>query len=722
MLFNTVLGCVVFLITNISLLYTSHLLVRRFLPNAPASVRLVAIGTLFYAFIILIFQALSPFHAITKTWVTITCLLLALGSHLIWGKLSNLQADIEPIRIWIRDGLSSKWAVLLIICGFVVLLSLSRALLMPPLHWDSLAYHLTSAALWIKKGTLLIFQAPYKMQNVHFPINGEIFASWLLLPFHNDLLVNTMNFPITLLGGISCYAIARELGLNRRDASFAPALICFAPMISAQITTGYVDNAVFAFCTTSVLFVLRYLRRGYLYDGFLTVSAAGIMLGIKYSVIPVAGIIIIATIIKTLALARYPGFSRKLCLILLGLFMLCMLGGRQYIRNTVEAGNPLYPFPLTIFNKTFEGRDALEVEKKLGINRMWSLALDKSSLWEREYKKFCYFSLAAGPKYLLFLFLALTSLFTRPHHVPKRCWYLLYIMWFIPIIIFYTNTSATIARDAPGDIVHTRYFSLYIALFTTQGLVVLLTRFKQSTYIKFVLTAFVAWDLLYINKSHLWKVEVLYPYVALIIPLVIIIRKIVAEKFKVFSLKEKIFSTSTRLSIKNRILFKRWSIYVFSFFVLVTGLDLLQSYRDATRYTYYYWHTDYHNFPRIYVNGWAFLDQPDEKKTIALTSAWHEPGTAWFFYPLMGRWLQNDITYISAKYKWEVPIWLHRGLLGGNNFSIWLHNLKRKKADYIFVQKPWPPELKWIKRNPDKFQLVFSDKHFNIFKYMDRDT
>ena len=109
MLFNTVLGCVVFLITNISLLYTSHLLVRRFLPNAPASVRLVAIGTLFYAFIILIFQALSPFHAITKTWVTITCLLLALGSHLIWGKLSNLQADIEPIRIWIRDGLSSKW-------------------------------------------------------------------------------------------------------------------------------------------------------------------------------------------------------------------------------------------------------------------------------------------------------------------------------------------------------------------------------------------------------------------------------------------------------------------------------------------------------------------------------------------------------------------------------------------------------------------------------------
>ena len=214
----------------------------------------------------------------------------------------------------------------------------------------------------------------------------------------------------------------------------------------------------------------------------------------------------------------------------------------------------------------------------------------------------------------------------------------------------------------------------------------------------------------------------LYPFVALIIPLVLIVLMVIAEKFEVFGSKEKTFSIPTRLSIKNRIHFKRWSTYICSFFVLVIGLDLLQSYRDATRYTYYYTHTDYHNFPRNYINGWVFLDQPDEKKTIALTSAWQRPGTAWFFYPLMGRWLQNDITYISAKYKWGVPTWLHRGLLGGNNFSIWLHNLKRKKADYIFVQKPWPVELIWIKRNPDKFQLVFSDKHCSIFKYMDKDT
>jgi hypothetical protein len=117
------------------------------------------------------------------------------------------------------------------------------------------------------------------------------------------------------------------------------------------------------------------------------------------------------------------------------------------------------------------------------------------------------------------------------------------------------------------------------------------------------------------------------------------------------------------------------------------------------------------------VNGWEFLDQPDEKKTIAITMDWEPPGGKWLFYPLLGRWFQNDIVYVSAKYKWEVPTWLHRGMLRGNDFSIWLYNLKRKKVDYILVQTPWPIELNWMLKHPDEFQLMFFDKNFKIFKY-----
>jgi hypothetical protein len=130
---NTILGSLIFITTNLSLLYVCHLSARRFIPHIPPPVRLVAIGTLFYAFIIILLQVLSPFFAITKFWVTAFCLLLALAAHFLWGKLRDLNADIEPIRKWLLDGLSSRWAVLIIIGGFVVFLSFTRALLMPPL-------------------------------------------------------------------------------------------------------------------------------------------------------------------------------------------------------------------------------------------------------------------------------------------------------------------------------------------------------------------------------------------------------------------------------------------------------------------------------------------------------------------------------------------------------------------------------------------------------------
>jgi len=723
MLFNTLLGCAVFLITNLSLLYTSHLCVRRFLPNAPPSVRLVAIGLLYYSFIILIFQALSPFHAISKTWVTITCLLLALISHFLWGKQRNLQADIEPIRLWLRDGLTSRWAALLIICGFVVLLSFSRALLMPPLAWDCLTYHLTFAALWIKKGTLLIFNAPDQIQYAHFPINGEIFSSWLLLPFHNDLLVNTMNFPIILLGGVSCYSIARELGLSRKEASFAPALLCFTPAIYSQITTEYIDNTVFAFCSVSVLFTLRYLRRGHICDVLLAFLGSGILLGIKYTGIPLVGLLFITATIKTLRLVSYSGFLKKVCLLLLGLFLLCILGGRQYILNSIEAGNPLYPLSVKILNQEiFEGWGRADQVDKWVSNHEKGTGWDKFSFWEREYRKFCYLSRTAGPKFSLFLILALISLFTRPHHISKKVWYFLAIMWVVPIVLFYTNTSADFARRAYWIDRSTRFLSPYIALFTIQCLVIIQKFSKYFRKLDFFLVALVVWDLFYIRKTHMWEVSVLYPFVVLMIPLLIIIFNLARERLNLFTPKEGTFLTTTGLFTLDGNITKKWMAYALVFIFLVTGLYLLQRYRDNTRHTYYLGHIDLNRIPTTLVKGWEFLDQPDEKNTIALTIDWNPPGHHWFFYPLLGRWLQNDIIYISAKHKWEVPTWLHRGLLRGNDFSIWLYNLKKKKVDYIMVQTPWPIELNWMLKHPDEFQLVFSDKNCKIFKFSEEEA
>ena len=153
-------GCAVFLTGNISLLYAAHLVTRRFYSAAPPAARLAASGTVFYALVVLTLQALSPLHAITGPGVAISSFVIALVFHLLWRKHRNFRADLEPVAAWVRNGLASRWSLLIIAGGFVVLLSLSRALLMPPMSWDSLTYHLTFAAYWVQKGSLLRFIAP----------------------------------------------------------------------------------------------------------------------------------------------------------------------------------------------------------------------------------------------------------------------------------------------------------------------------------------------------------------------------------------------------------------------------------------------------------------------------------------------------------------------------------------------------------------------------------
>jgi hypothetical protein len=589
---------------------------------------------------------------------------------------------------------------------------------MPPLAWDCLTYHLTFAALWIQKGSLLLFKAPDQIINcAHFPMNGEIFASWFLLPFHDDLLVKTINFPITLLGGISCYAIARELGLTRKEAGFAPALICFAPMIYVQITTQYVDSATFTFCSATVLFTLRYLLKRHIHDAIFAFIGVGILLGVKYNGIPVVGLIFIAISIKMMSHASQSGFLKKLSLILLGLLILCTLGGRQYILNTIEAGNPLYPLSVKVLDKEiFKGWDKMEQMEEWISEYEKEKGWDEFSLWEKEYRKFLYLSRTAGPKFYLFLILALISLFTRPREISKRNWYFLAIMWIVPSVLYFSDTS--VAKRGQWIDASTRYLSPFLALFTIQGLVVIKKISKHFKRIDFFLVALVVWDLLYIGKTHMWEVAILYPFMALMVLLIIIIFNLVRERLKLFAPKEGTFLTTTGLSTLDGNITKKWITYALVFIFLVTGLYFLQSYRDNTRYRYYLKHLDLKVFKYNLnlVDCWEFLDQPDDKKIIAMTMGWQPPGAYWFFYPLLGRWLQNDIVYISAKHKWEVPTWLDHGLLRGDDFSIWLHNVKRKEVDYILVVKPWPIELTWMQQNKDKFQLLFTDRNCKIFK------
>jgi hypothetical protein len=718
MLFETFLACSIFLITNTSLLYAAHLLVRRFIHHCPASVRLVGTGTLFYAFIVLIYQSLSPFHAISRLWVTVTCICIAGLLHVLWGKHRDFKAEVEPLRVWLRDGLKSRWAVLIIMCGFIMLLSLSRALLMPPLGWDCLSYHLTFAALWIKRGTLFLFEAPEQIISCgHLPINGEIFASWLLLPFSSDLLVNAMNFPLTFLAGVACYAVGRELGLPRWAAGWVPVLICLSPTVYDLITTAYVDNALFAFSIALVLFVLRYIRKGFIEDACFAAIAAGMAVGIKYNGIIIAGIAVFAVLLKMLVSARYSGFFKKLGICLAGLLLIISLGGRRYILNTIDAANPLYPFPLKIFSyEIFEGWEELTNLEKWVAEFDEKEGLIQRSAWEREYRKFSYVQMAPGPKFAFFLIMALLGLFLRPKSISVKQWYFIAAVWIIPIISYFAEGSTGVARGGPWADGSGRYLITSIALFTIQGLVTVQQFSSLFKKIFFFLAAFVLLDFIHLNSGHLWEVEVLYPLVIILSIASMAFSEALPRLFRKL-MPARMVSAQGGEERSAGIIAVRWSSVALYLLLLVISLSLLQGYRDRTRYFYYRRHTDLHNIPRKFVGGWEFIDNLDEHKVIAFSRGYAQPNHEWFFYPLMGSRLQNDVIYLSALNKWDVPTWVDQGMLRGDDPKIWLYNLKQQKVDHVFIQEPWPIEMSWIMSRKDDFELIYTDRYCRIYKY-----
>ena len=209
-------------------------------------------------------------------------------------------------------------------------------------------------------------------------------------------------------------------------------------------------------------------------------------------------------------------------------------------------------------------------------------------------------------------------------------------------------------RELIGSDGSTRYLSPIMALFTIQGLVFIQ---KLSNYVKkidFVLISLVAWDLLYTGKKSyvggrsiisLYSIDDTLDYNHI---------QSCAGKAEIVCSKEGTFLTTTGLSALDANITKKWITYALVFIFLVTGLHFLQNYRDTTRYIYYGGHTDLEDHSKKFVNAWEFLDHPDGSKTIAMTMGWEPPGDHWFFYPLLGRWLQNDIVYISAKYGGEI--------------------------------------------------------------------
>src|SRR5262245_57150266 len=181
-------GALLFVGLNVLVAYTAHVIGRRLFPSADGPVRLTAWALTCVAEVVLLTQILSPFGLYRREVALLVVAGVALVVHVAWRSFANVRADLTAAWLSAR-AMATSWAVVVLALALSALVALAgRAVTWRPMGWDSMTYHMPTAAAYVQTGRLVALEGPLSIDHyAHFPKNGEMLAAWLLLPFHADI-------------------------------------------------------------------------------------------------------------------------------------------------------------------------------------------------------------------------------------------------------------------------------------------------------------------------------------------------------------------------------------------------------------------------------------------------------------------------------------------------------------------------------------------------------
>ncbi|MDD5552687.1 MAG: hypothetical protein PHE18_02315 [Candidatus Omnitrophica bacterium] len=559
----------------------------------------------------------------------------------------------------------------------------------PPFGWDSLNYHFTFPVEWLKNANLhtpiTVFDDPSPS---YYPIGASLYFFWLILPFKSVFMADLGQVPFFVLAFFAVFSISRKLSLNREFSFLAASLFFMIPNFFKQLQIAYADvmmAALFLACLNS-LFLLRgeFSRRNTLSWSL----SLGLMLSTKTVALPYSALLTIPFIYLTVKNIN------RVYLFFFSAAVVCALGGFSYIRNFIEAQNPLYPL-----NLSFWGREILKGPISAADYR------SRFSLGDYRFVKMLFHE-GLGLQTLLFVlpasFLALPIAFIKKR---RGVGFFKGYLFCLPVLLF-------LAYRFIIPYANLRY------LYPLLGLGVIL--------------AFYTADKLNLPRS---SINILSA-----ICVISSMAELAKRRELVTSaiLAILIFALSLIMIIRRpRIPVKKSVLYMGIVISAVISLFVLQDYYIKNEYPRYLKMVKYSGFWPDAAKAWDWLNSNTEGDNVAYAG---RPVP----FPLYGTNFKNNVYYVSVNktepaklhyfpdsdYAWgEDFISLHMSFeeegnyRGGADFSTWMNNLGRRGTDYLFVyslhqtkELAFPVEDDWARQNKVFFRPVFINDTIHIYK------
>lgn len=664
--------------------YVSYGLTARLFPSVRRSVFMAAAALVFFFLATAGFHVLAALARFRMPMALLLSLLASVCCHAAVMPIAEfarrLAGDVRgPVRAVLRASPVLK-VIVIVTCGLVSL-KLSKTLLIPPLGWDAVSYHMAKAAMWIQHGRLQTLRGPGGWSYFPlFPGGGDLIYAWAMLPFRSDLFASFAGGLIWMATGLATYALARSMRVTHLGAFTATILVMFTSAVQRITGSGYVEPVLQLYSVLMAVCAVSYL-----YDRnprWLTLALAGVglMAGVK-----VMGLVLGGAAFFMLTLNLIVRHRRERAHWIawgIGAMLSLVAVAPWWWRAIVETGRPLSPIPIRLF-----GLELGRINPDLQWIQVRPTAF--SSL-EREWEtlRTLFFWNAEMPGLGLLwavLFVLLPMAVWRLRWGEHRAAALFLAALVAAFLVGYYHPEMLVLRTH-WSTSNARYWIQILPLAAALLSAAMETiRGGRVAWASFILIAL----LVYVQREAFWGVSgvtlVTMPWVATGMFVGILLAAFMVSR-------------------------GWWIEFAITTIVAIPILTArLADYRDATRWTVYRDEgtKSYHGLLRYWVNAAEQLDQPGVTHRIAVTSAPWQNGDNWLVYPFLGCRFQNEIMYIPISESGEiVPFDGTARYLETSHPAAWIARLYKNGISH--VMSFWPPSIEgyWMLHHPAFFEPI----------------
>lgn len=308
-----------------------------------------------FANLVLTFEVLSLFKAISLPWVLTFNIIIFIVTFVTWFKKGK-PVFIPDFKSFINRYKNickiDKSFIVLAICFAIFMIgTFALCLFLPVTNADALDYHVARCFFYLKNGSFLHFNTA-DVRLLIFPINSEIIYSWILMMLKKDALLGFVSYFGFLLSITSIYKFMKLAGFSLRKILWSIFVLSSLASIIVQISGTETDVLTASLILSSIVLFWVSIKEKNIVPLIYSSLAYALSIGTKTTGIIAIPAVALIMLFLSAKFKNYKNFG-IFCLLCTVNFL--VFSSYNYILNLIDFGNIMGTTSSIVVHKNFYG-------------------------------------------------------------------------------------------------------------------------------------------------------------------------------------------------------------------------------------------------------------------------------------------------------------------------------------------------------------------------------